>query len=84
MGQLLFWLASYGAVGLCSSAGASVIADRHRTNPGIAAVLTALIWPIVILGVAQLLLWTSVAEMFRSSTAGAPRPMPLTGGVYRL
>ena len=81
---LLIWFALYGVVGLCSSAGASVIADRFQTDGRAATLFSALLWPILIVGVAQLLLWTSVAEMFRSNTAGAPRPMPLTGGVYRL
>lgn len=50
---------AYVVVGLAVAAAASVLSDRFRTNAGGAALLAGALWPVVLIGAAQVMLWTA-------------------------
>ena len=61
------WVICYVVVGLLVAVIVSVLADRSSTRPGSAILMSALIWPVIIIGAAQMGLWTLIAEVLRTA-----------------
>ena len=71
------WLIGYLVVAIVFAIIASVAADAFGTNAGAAALLTALFWPVVTVGAAQVVLWISAVKICRGAPASIPVPTPL-------
>ncbi len=61
------WISFYVVLGTLFAAVVSVIADKLHAAAGTAAVITGLVWPIIVVGAAQMALWTAAAELARSA-----------------
>ena len=91
----MMWIGVYAAVAIVVAIAAFLLAERLRTpgvpapdNPGRYAVLAGLLWPVVLVGVAQWALIAAVAERLRRAPAPARRatsPMraPRTAGILQ-
>ena len=73
------WISVYAAAAVVVAIAAVVLAGRFRTpgvpapdNPSLYAVLAGLLWPVVLVGVAQWALIAAVAERMRREPAAAP------------
>lgn len=62
-------------VGLIVAAVASVISDRFQSGARVTALLSGLVWPVVVVGAAQLALWT--ASVYAGRKAGSSHPARL-------
>ena len=67
--MLMTVLMVYVVVGLILATVASIVADRTRIGVGATALLTALLWPVLLLGAAQLAAWTGAAKLLRKASA---------------
>ena len=67
--MLVHLVIAYVVVGLILAAVASIVADRTRIGVGATALLTALLWPILLIGAAQLAAWTGTAKLLRKAGA---------------
>ena len=63
---------AYVVVGLVAATIASVISDRNRVNVGAVIALTAVTWPVLVVGAGQLGLWALIAGATRRSAAREP------------
>ena len=57
----------YAVVAVIAAAVASVISDRSGSGSGAAVLLTGLLWPVVVVGLVQLALWTEAVKLVRTS-----------------
>lgn len=62
----------YVIVGLLAAAIASVVSDRNRVNVGAVVALTAVTWPVLVVGAGQLGLWALIAGATRRSAPREP------------
>ena len=76
------WISLYAAVAVVVAVAAPMLAERLRTpgvpapnNPSLYAVLAGLLWPVLLVGVAQWAAIAAVARRMRRAPAPAPAPV---------
>ncbi|MCW1957145.1 MAG: hypothetical protein KIH64_001080 [Mycobacterium sp.] len=75
------WFIGYALVALLAASVTSVVGDRFHAGDGVATLLSALLWPVLAIGVVQAALWTLVVDLIRRASAGDAAPAMLRLGL---